>query len=474
MAEYHLEEYLYLGGLTHKTAIIAWGGFFFKVKDSGSSFKLVDDGDLDHVFPPRHETIGERSEPYGPAEVRVFDVARGELCGLALTETANHVEITGLRSDTEYRYEVRVKGELWADGELRDWTIDAEGRAGLLISGKRYDNRFRTLPHVTEPAIVTFAVLGDFGTGVRKPSKSNSRQREVAEALEAAVDTHDVRVILTTGDNIYARKKLAGVAIGGQGDEDDDWFFTYYQPYRYVINRVPVLPTIGNHDSGESEFENDDRTQVYDNLFIRTRFAGEVAANRAVLQPGLFYRLRCGRDVEFVAIDTSKASIVAGHRLFQEPAHRAFMDDAFLAPAVADSPRWKIPFFHHPPYSAGPNHDNSLAVINDLVKKYFVGGGVRVMFAGHEHNFQHTLADDLHCFVTGSAGKNAEERPKQKRFATAHAVSWSGEPHFLLVTIEDKQLTVWPIGGAIGGKLTHIGLEDANGRVVSTPIEILI
>ena len=99
--------------------------------------------------------------------------------------------------------------------------------------------------------------------------------------------------MLTTGDNIYAGSRLLGIPIGGTGDEDDDWFFTYFQPYRYVINRMPVYPSIGNHDADETE-ERDDRAQVEDNFYLRERIAGEEAAGRASFGPGLFYRFRYG------------------------------------------------------------------------------------------------------------------------------------------------------------------------------------
>jgi tartrate-resistant acid phosphatase type 5 len=471
VADYHLEEYLHLAGLTHKSAVIAWGGFFFRVRDHGAHFKLVDDGDLDHVFPPRDETIGERSRSYGPAMVRLYDAESGELCQTVETSDRNHVELTELRSDTVYRYEVLVNGQPWAEGERRDWGFDAEGRAGLVHAGGRYDNRFRTLPHPTEPAAISFAVIGDFGTGVRKPSKPNSRQREVAEALRTAADTEGLQLILTTGDNIYAQRKLLGLAVGGQGDEDDDWFFTFYQPYRYVINRVPVFPSVGNHDSGETEFVNDDRVQVYDNFYIATRFAAEAAAGRASLSPGLFYRVRCGRDVEFIALDSSKASIVAGHRFFMDPAHRAFLDQAFLVPEELDAPAWRIPFFHHPPYTAGPNHNNSASVLTSLVAPYFVPGGVRVAFAGHEHNFQHTESDGIHVFVTGGAGKVAMERPRRSRFDTGRVRAWAGSAHFLLGRIDGDQLTLRPIGPT-AEVLTDIPLEDPDGGAVPTPLRI--
>jgi hypothetical protein len=83
------------------------------------------------------------------------------------------------------------------------------------------------------------------------------------------------------------------------------WFFTYFQPYRYVINRICVYPSIGNHDTAETE-DHDDRAQVEDNFYIRERIAAEEAAGRASFEPGLFYRFRYGSNIEFVCIDTSK------------------------------------------------------------------------------------------------------------------------------------------------------------------------
>jgi hypothetical protein len=70
--EFHAEPYLHLAGLSHKSALITWGAFYFKTRSRGE-WKLVDDGDLRHVHPPRRESIGARSDPYGPARVDVFD-----------------------------------------------------------------------------------------------------------------------------------------------------------------------------------------------------------------------------------------------------------------------------------------------------------------------------------------------------------------------------------------------------------------
>ncbi|HET8644732.1 MAG TPA: metallophosphoesterase, partial [Vicinamibacteria bacterium] len=292
------------------------------------------------------------------------------------------------------------------------------------------------------PAPVVFAAIGDFGTGVRHASTEERHQREIAESLEAVVNDRGVRLILTTGDNIYAGRTLLGVPVGSTGDEDDDWFFTYYQPYRYVLNRVPVYPSIGNHDGNETEV-NDDRDQIIDNFYLTERLQGEEASGRASVGPGLFYRFRFGSQVEFVCIDSSRQSFLFGERFFRHPNHQPFLDAAFPASEGAQRPRWRIPFAHHPPYCAGPRWGNSKSSIQDLVPRY-QRGGVRLVLSGHEHNFQHAQVDGIHYFVTGAGGKVRHGRPEG--FAAARTVKWASAAHFLLVRIAGELADVTPIG----------------------------
>ena len=134
---------------------------------------------------------------------------------------------------------------------------------------------------VFEGYLTFFTFDPDFhGDGVRTYSSQNAFER------------HDVRLILTAGDNIYAGRRILGLPIASDsGDEDDDWFFTFFQPYRYMINRIPVYPCIGNHDTGETE-DHDDREQLLDNMYLRERVASEEVAGRASMDPGLFSPLR--------------------------------------------------------------------------------------------------------------------------------------------------------------------------------------
>ena len=461
MPEFHSEPYIYLPAVTHKAVLIAWGAFYFRTTTHGLA-KLVDDQDLKFVHPPRKDSIGACSAPYGPARVEVYD-AEGRVVGSAATESCNHGWVAGLSPDTEYTYKVFVKGQEWAAGERWDWSAADQA---LVQAGGRYDNRFRTNPDPTVPAgALAFAAIGDFGVGVKKNTERH-RQQPVANALRQAVDEHDVRLILTTGDNIYAGRHILGLSVGGTGDEDDDWFFTYFQPYRYILNRVPVYPSIGNHDAQETE-ERDDRTQVEDNFYLRERLLGEEASGRASFGPGLFYRFRYGSDIEFICLDTSRETFFRD-RLFEYPKHWEFVDQSL--PDDGGDGLWRIPFAHHPVFSAGPEHHNTRGM--ERLLPLFARAGVRVMFTGHEHNFQHSRVPGLDHFVTGAAGKLRRTPPD--RFIEAATVSWGTDCHFLLARINGDRMVVRAIGesASAGTPLADIERRGADGGVVVSPMEI--
>jgi len=461
MPEYHAEPYVYLPAVTHKSALIAWGAFYFRTNSRGKR-KIVDDSDLKYVHPPRKDSIGSRSAPYGPTRVEVFDAA-GALVAMAKTEIVNHCWVPGLLPDTEYSYKVFVKDVEWAAGERWDWS---PADSALVQAGGVYDNRFRTHPDPNAPAPLTFAAIGDFGVGMKRTTPTH-RQQFVANALRRTVETEGVRLILTTGDNIYAGQRLLGIAIGGTGDEDDDWFFTYFQPYRYIINRVPVYPCIGNHDTQETE-ERDDRAQVEDNFYLRERILSEEAAGRASFCPGLFYRFRYGSDIEFICLDTSKEEFFRGRRLFEYPKHWEWVEASF--PADTSSTLWRIPFAHHPPYCAGPQHHNT----KDMQRliPLFHRSGVKAMLNGHEHNFQHSRVDGIDYFVTGAAGRLRRTPPDD--FRQAHTVSWATACHFLLGRIDGDRMLVRAVGELeeFGGIPPDITRYDPAGLAMMGPIEV--
>lgn len=465
----HFEPFVHLADLTHERALIAWGGFFFDPPGDEGSARIVEDHELGDVFghPDRTETIGVTSQPYGHAEVEVIDVRSGAVVAVAATSERNHAWVTGLTPDADYRYRVRVDDRPWAEHATYDW-VHHEGRADLLRTDRRYDLRFRTFPSPDQPAALRFAVLGDYGVGILASDGKGARQLRLAEALDRAVRTADVRLVLTTGDNIYLGDEDS---VAGSGDQDDDWYYSFYQPYRYTIARVPVYPGVGNHDTGETE-SSDDRDQLADNLFTDLRFGTDVEARRTSVDPGLYYRFSYGAHVEFTCIDTTEADVVDGHdHFFDVPRHRRFLEDAFPPRGETDSaPTWRIPFTHHPPYCAGPRHHDHQPLA-DVLSPLIRRAGVQLVLSGHEHNFQHHRRNGIDFLITGASGKLRTDRPD--RLAAAGTVSWVAEGHFLIVDVEADRLVVHPVTD-VGedGRLIHLRREAPDGTPVEGPIVV--
>jgi hypothetical protein len=182
----------------------------------------------------------------------------------------------------------------------------------------------------------------------------------------------------------------------------------------------------------------------------------------------LFYRFRYGSDIEFVCIDTSKEDFFRGYRLFEFPKHWDFIEQSF--PAEGVQPAWRIPFAHHPLYSAGPQHHNTRGM--EKLLPLFERSGVRVMFTGHEHNFQHSRTPGFDHFVTGAGGKVRRSRPD--RFEGAHTESWAEHCHFLFARIEGTHMTVRAIGPIDDPADTPTDIErfDPHGNPIKGPIEI--
>lgn len=401
----HREPYLTLAAVTEMSALITWGAFFFDVtgEEMDGRFKLINDKDLKFLNPPRKTTIGESSDTYGTATLEVWEEGGGgEPVKVPVDpkpgERLNHAWVTGLKPDTTYRYRLTVMGDPWADDERRDWVVKGS-KQGMILNKGRYENVFRMYPPADQPTPdFAFAVIGDYGRGVKDASTQTTRQREVAAALYRAVEEKGVRFVLTTGDNVY-----------GGGGMDSDWFFSYYQPYRYVINRVPVYPSCGNHDTGESEGggENefsDDYAELLDNFYIRQRFLSDKGdEGDALKETGLFYDFNFGRDFQFVSIDTAEQE--SGEpRPFERTENLDFVKQIIPDAQGAAPEVWRIPFFHHPAFCYGPEHGNTQKVIDKLVP-IFEKGGVRLVLSGHEHNLQMMKRNGVNYVLTGGAGE---------------------------------------------------------------------
>jgi hypothetical protein len=101
----------------------------------------------------------------------------------------------------------------------------------------------------------------------------------------------------------------------------------------------------------------------------------------------------------------------------------------------------------------------------------FHRSGVRAHFSGHEHNFQHAHVQGIDYFVSGAGAKIRRRVPDG--FEEARTLSWSGECHFLVATIDGDEMTVRAIGESPEGELLlDIPRLTAAGEPVAGPMII--
>ncbi len=341
-------------------------------------------------------TIGRSSSPMGKATLTVGEQK--------LSPTQNWAVVNNLEPDHEYRYEVTVDDKKIGDGKFRTWP-----------------------EHATS---LCFFVLGDYGTGT-------DAQMKVAAAMDKEYQRHaasgcPVRFVITTGDNIYADLNVGFRAVHS-GDSDGDWEDKFFKPYQGLLREIPFLPSPGNHDGNDTENKGD-LTAYLDNFY----YPGN--------KPARWYSFQFADLAEFFSLDSTENSETGRSK----PVFLARGEEfSWLQKNIAQAKApWRIPYWHHPVFNAGPFHGASMKDLAHFVP-VFQQAGVKVVFSGHEHNFQFSEQNDNTSgirFVISGAGGELRHGDVSRKMQKAHIEGWSPELHFLSVQIEGKEMRIMPMG----------------------------
>lgn len=214
------------------------------------------------------------------------------------------------------------------------------------------DRAFQLTTAPAGPANFSFVALGDMGVAPE------------AAASVKAIQELNPNLVIHGGDISYAE---------GRQNEWIEWF-GMVEP---LAATRPWVTALGNHET----YTGSSVTDV-------TTFAGEDKRLPSPVEiafyherfglPGneLWYSFDWG-GVHFVALDTfSEAAIPA--------AETAWLTQDLAAHANAT---WTVAFLHEPPYSTGTSHGSSARVQHAFVP-LLEAGGVDLVIAGHEHNYE--------------------------------------------------------------------------------------
>jgi len=212
---------------------------------------------------------------------------------------------------------------------------------------------------------VKFAVLGDFGTGSRE-------QYDLAAVMKRAHDQYPFETVILVGDNLYGSER------------PQDFKQKFEDPYKPLLDAgVKFYASLGNHDA---------REQRYYKLFN--------------MDGKLYYSFKPSQQsVRFFALEST----------YLDPEQVAWFEKE-LQGSNSD---WKIPYFHHPPYSSGDRHGSDTR-LREVLEPLFLKYNVSVVFTGHDHFYERLKPQQgIVYFVVGSGGQLRKGNIDKKSGLTA-------------------------------------------------------
>jgi len=261
--------------------------------------------------------------------------------------TTHVFQLTGLRPETDYHYQL--------------------SSGGSLVSGGA-DHVFRTAPPDNSRAPLRFTAWGDMGT-------NSSSQIDVANQMELVKPAPEFALGL--GDLVYDS--------GAEADYDPKFF----KPNAELFRRVAIWPTIGNHDAKTSS-----AAPYIANFYLPT----DSGAPGKPSGTERYYSFDHGM-AHFVCLDSETSSSSAGSPMVEWL--KADLDNA-----KARGKRWLIAFLHHPPYTEGTHSssEGDITAVRQNLLPILESKGVDMLLAGHSHVYERSYLVKNGAIIQNDAG----------------------------------------------------------------------
>jgi 3',5'-cyclic AMP phosphodiesterase CpdA len=210
--------------------------------------------------------------------------------------------------------------------------------------------------------------------------------------MVAVYERQRFALVIMVGDNIYGSER------------PQDFARKFELPYKPLLDAgVKFYASLGNHDSREQRYY-----KPYN------------------MEGRLYYSFKApDQDVRFFALDTT----------YLDQPQLDWLEKELSGARET----WKIPFFHHPPYSSGGRHGSDPRM-REALEPLFLRHGVTVVFTGHDHFYERTKPQHgITYFVAGSAGKLRRGDLRDRSPLTAKG--FDADQAFMIVNIDGERLT---------------------------------
>ncbi len=273
------------------------------------------------------------------------------------TSTTEHiVQISGLTADTKYWYTIGSSTQ----------TLQATNT-----------NYFLTLPLSNTTRKLRFLALGDCGN-------NSANQVNVKNTFINYIGSNDIDAMLLLGDNAYTT---------GTDAEFQTNFFNIYKDD--LLKYYKLYPAPGNHDYGNSA-ANTGKTGSTPALSMpyHLNFSVPSAGQNGGVASNVknYYSYNIG-DVHFISLDSYGKDDGNTTKMYDTSGAQATWLKADLA---ANTKKWTIAYFHHPPYTKtshssdynGGAGELDLVAIRERFVRILERNGVDLILCGHSHGYE--------------------------------------------------------------------------------------
>ena len=254
-------------------------------------------------------------------------------------KTEHEVQLVGLSPNTKYFYSI--------------------GSSTTVLQGNT-ENYFVTNPVPGTVSPTRIWVTGDFGHG-------SSAQTQVRDSYMNYTGTTHTNVWLWLGDNAY------------NDGTDAEYQTKVFDVYPNQFKKFVTWPTSGNHDLHSANAAS--QTGPYFDNFTMP-MAGEAGGVASGTEA--YYSFNYA-NIHFMCLESNDAAFRASN---------GAMANWIRADLSANTQRWTVVYFHHPPYSKGSHDsDNSseLVGMRTNIIPILESFDVDLVLSGHSHSYERSM-----------------------------------------------------------------------------------
>ena|GEM_PF-2869395 len=269
----------------------------------------------------------------------VYGTTLGTYPGTASSSTSvteHTVQLTGLATNTKYYYKI--------------------GSSTIYLQGDS-SNYFYTNPAVGSTGTVRIWAIGDYGAGT-------SQQTTVRDAYKNFRGSNYTNVWLSAGDNAY------------DDGTDAEYTSNVFNYYTEAFKKWVFWPTTGNHDLHSASASA--QTGPFFDIFTlpKSAQAGGVASNTES-----YYSFNYA-NIHFISLESNDGSFRST---------TGAMATWLTNDLNANTQRWTIVYFHHPPYTKG-SHDSDVDPESMEMRTNIIpileAHKVDLVIGGHSHAYE--------------------------------------------------------------------------------------